>query len=108
MNATMPSKMDLLNAMTGTLAAPGTQIKRPGLRTVKAAPRALTQRKTVVAEAPLWRVTMAAVEPVRWERVLSIALAASSVAALVWLALTCLQFFYAWGNLVVWVRAAMA
>lgn len=58
-------------------------------------------------EAPLWRVTMAAVEPVRWERLLDIVLAASGVTGLVWLVLVCAQFASAWVNLVSWVRAAM-
>lgn len=50
---------------------------------------------------------MAAVEPVRWERLLGIALAASGVTGLVWLVLVCAQFAYAWVNLVSWIRAAM-
>lgn len=66
-----------------------------------------TAVSAVSAEAPLWRVTMAAVEPVRWERLLGIALAASGVIGLVWLVLVCAQFAYAWANHVSWVRAAM-
>lgn len=58
-------------------------------------------------EGPLWRVKMAVVEPVRWERVLGIALAASGVTGLVWLVLVRAQFAYAWANLLAWVRAAM-
>ncbi len=70
-------------------------------------PQAAGRRTAVSDEAPLWRVTMAAVEPVRWERLLDIVLAASGVTGLVWLVLVWAQFASAWVNLVSWVRAAM-
>ncbi len=69
--------------------------------------RASGRRAAVSDEGSLWRVTMAAVEPVRWERVLGIALASSGVAGLVWLVLVCAHFAYAWANFAAWVRAAM-
>ena len=107
MNATMTPR----TRFSGTAADVWTDLSARPHRSKKRGdgivPRAAARRTAVPDEAPLWRVTMAAVEPVRWERVLGIALAASAVAGLVWLVLVCAQFAYAWANLVAWVRAAM-
>ncbi len=107
MNATMTSTMGSARTAAGVwtdLPARPDASKKLGGRSVA---RASGRRIVVADEAPLWRVTMAAVEPVRWERVLGIALASSGVAGLVWLVLVCAQFAHAWANLAAWVRAAM-
>jgi len=97
MNATMTPRI----RFAGTAADVWTDLSARPLRSKKRGVAAVSD------EAPLWRVTMAAVEPVRWERVLGIVLAASGVTGLVWLVLVCAQFAYAWANFAAWVRAAM-
>ncbi len=107
MNATMTPRI----RFAGTAADVWTDLSARPHRSKKhgdaPVPPAAGRRIDVSDEAPLWRVTMAAVEPVRWERALGIALAASGVTGLVWLVLVWVQFASAWLNLVSWVRAAM-
>lgn len=107
MNATMTPRIRFAgtaaDVWTDLSARPHRSKKRGDAPVSPAAGR----RIAVSDEAPLWRVTMAGVEPVRLERVLGIVLAASGVTGLVWLVLVCAQFAYAWANFVVWVRAAM-
>jgi hypothetical protein len=109
MNATMT----MTPTMGSTRTAAGVWTELPGRPDVskklgdRLVPRASGRRIVVAEDASLWRATMAVIEPVRWERVLGIALASSGVAGLVWIVLVCAQFASAWANLAAWVRAAM-
>jgi hypothetical protein len=107
MNATMTPRIRFAGAAADVWTDLSARPHRSKKRSDADVSRAAGRRTAVSDEAPLWRVTMAAVEPVRWERVLGIALASSGVAGLVWLVLVCAQFASAWANLAAWVRAAM-
>lgn len=112
MTTTMNAKLNVLEQMMDTVAAPRT--KSTGESHLHRQPKVLVRirrsTRTVPKPAPaesLWRVTMAEARDVVAERALTWALMGVALASLGWLAYTTMQFFLAWQGLVTWVRAAM-
>ena len=102
---TMNAKLNLLETMTDTLAAPRKQPAAKPAPRVRIVPPA---RAGVRASAkPLWYTTIEHARDSVAERLLGWTLFLAAAAGLAWLAITTCQFFLAWHNLVTWVRLAM-
>ena len=104
---TMNAKLNLLETMTDTLAAPRKQPAMKAAPRVRIVPPARTQARAKASARPLWYTTIEHARDGVAERLLGWTLFLAAASGLAWLAITTCQFFLAWHNLVTWVRLAM-
>lgn len=109
---TMNGKLDLLDEMSDTLAAPRTKTSPPA-RTFSSKVAARARPARMASAAPRstaprhWKVSLEIAGDSLVRRLLGFTLFLAATAALAWLAFIMLQFLFAWSHLVTWVRTTM-
>jgi hypothetical protein len=104
---TMNAKLNLLDTMTDSLAAPRKRsVSRPALR-VRIVPPTRNRAQSRASAQPLWYTTLEHARDSVAERLLGWTLFLAAASGLAWLVITTCQFFLAWHNLVTWVRLGL-